>query len=141
MPVLEGRPESRQIIVAVSVFRRGTSSYGPGSGQRLPGLVDTGAQASGVSEKVARYIDLPPVSPLTDRVLTSRGKRDLMRCFASVGIHFSDQQHPSLLRRIPVEPIILDDLDEEDNFKFLIGMDVLEQYKLYVSRSRFKLWE
>ena len=64
-----------------------------------------------------------------------------MRCFASVGIHFQDQQHPSLLRRIPVEPIILDDLDEEDNFNILIGMDVLEQYKLYVSRNRFKLWE
>ena len=139
--MLEGRPEARQIIVAVSVFRRGTSSYGPGAGQKLLGLVDTGAQASGISENLARHIDLPPVSPLTDRVFTSRGKRDLMRCFASVGIHFPDQQHPSLLRRIPVEPIILDDLDEEDNFNILIGMDVLEHYKLYVSRSRFRLWE
>lgn len=104
--------------------------------QQLLGLLDTGAEVSGISEAQARALRLFVVDENEERLT----QRRFHTCVANIAIAFSAESHGQLpdLRTTTVEARVLQLLDEQP-FDILVGMDVLTNYRFFMGNGKFRL--
>lgn len=138
MPVLKGRVEARRIVIDAYVSDRDS----PHNSKECRGLVDTGSPVSGIPEEWGDELGLAPIGTSPDAWRVGNSAVDLWQCRASIAIDLGSGAPSGLLRRIPVEAVMLMPFDtrpDEPKFDILIGMDVLEHYRLVVEGEMFEI--
>lgn len=120
MPVLEGRHDGRQIIVAVLV---GGPSY-LGSPHLLEGsgLIDTGASTSLITRRFAAELGLPPRGKHPP--VTARGIDLVDRHEFRLGFVLPQADGPPVPYMIDRD-LIGSEFVDHANFDVIVGMDVL----------------
>lgn len=128
-----------QIVVDVWLSKPDEQdSFQPNKQSAFRGLIDTGAQITGLSEKAIRSAHLVPIG--TRDMRGPHGvATDTPMFVAYLGLVFSRSRasSPPVFLPTRIEPVQTSRIS--DKFELLIGMDVLKNYSLYVADEQFEL--
>ncbi|MCB2060266.1 MAG: aspartyl protease family protein [Novosphingobium sp.] len=149
MPLIKGRITDRKAVVEVGLQAGqpllgsvdSGSSFAEIPIHSMRGLIDTGAQVTMLTPRAVRQLDLQP-----------RGKRLLGNVsnvarhntyFFVMGVWYSMDEGQTLNSTrsyFAFEPVYGCDLRVESDFDVLIGMDIILQGDLHISRSGEFVW-
>lgn len=139
MPSLRGRVVDGQMLIDVWLSKPDTiDSFRPTGQLALRGLVDTGAQVSGISETAARTIGLVPVGSrdMGGAHGTRKNTPIFLAYLALPFVESGDNPIPDFrYTQVKAALVQLDGL----SIDVLIGMDVLSRYRLLVENEQFVL--
>ena len=129
---------SGQLLIDVHVTSGDAKQVALGDANRFRALVDTGANCSCVTERLARKLNLTSVGKTETTAALNRGE---VRVY-QVGVHIpSPLAHPDgsqeMVSRNFSSVKVLEMSSLQESFDLLIGMDIISTGGLHVSNGHF----
>ena len=131
MPKIHLNIVNNQMLTSVFVFK--PSSADRQNPVRATALFDTGATGSCVTSRLVQELGLIPVSKSS--VITANGIRACNNYKLKIGFPFPTPNN-SYRVETPSE-IIVSEIDDNENWQMIVGMDIIQQGVLVVDSGNY----